>query len=98
MTVYERGEGIRFFIVGSARSGTTLLRLMLNAHPEVDVPPESRFITEFYRGDTVDVERFLTELSQHPRFKEWDLPIETIREEIPVTDEIRYVAALNAVY
>lgn len=98
MTIYERGEGIRFFIVGSARSGTTLLRLMLNAHPEVDVPPESRFITEFYRGDTVEVDRFLAELSGHPRFKEWDLPIDTIREEIPAVDKVPYVSAVNAVY
>ncbi|MEO8322834.1 MAG: sulfotransferase, partial [Actinomycetota bacterium] len=37
-----------FFIVGSARSGTTLLRMMLNAHPEVALPPESRFIVELY--------------------------------------------------
>lgn len=33
-----------FFIVGSERSGTTMLRLMLNKHPELFVPPESHFI------------------------------------------------------
>jgi hypothetical protein len=31
-----------FFIVGSGRCGTTLLRAMLDAHPDVHVPPESR--------------------------------------------------------
>lgn len=31
-----------FFIVGSGRCGTTLLRAMLQAHPDVHVPPESR--------------------------------------------------------
>jgi hypothetical protein len=32
------------FIVGCGRSGTTLLRLMLNAHPDMSVPGESQFI------------------------------------------------------
>jgi hypothetical protein len=32
------------FIVGVARSGTTLLRLMLDAHPELAIPPETGFI------------------------------------------------------
>ncbi len=34
------------FIVGAGRSGTTLLRLMLDAHPKMAVPPE----THFYPG------------------------------------------------
>lgn len=32
------------FIVGSPRSGTTLLRLMLDAHPLLAIPPETGFI------------------------------------------------------
>lgn len=31
------------FVVGVARSGTTLLRLMLDRHPELAIPPESYF-------------------------------------------------------
>ena len=31
------------FIVGVGRSGTTLLRLMLDAHPQMAVPPETHF-------------------------------------------------------
>ncbi len=34
-------------IVGVGRSGTTLLQAMLNAHPEVCLPPESHFIRDF---------------------------------------------------
>jgi hypothetical protein len=30
-------------IVGASRSGTTLLRLMLDAHPELAIPPETHF-------------------------------------------------------
>ena len=32
------------FIVGVTRSGTTLLRLMLDAHPELAIPPETHFV------------------------------------------------------
>ncbi|WP_022834369.1 sulfotransferase family protein [Salisaeta longa] len=32
-----------FFIVGASRSGTTLLRLLLNAHPRLAVPDELKF-------------------------------------------------------
>jgi hypothetical protein len=34
------------FVVGVNRSGTTLLRMMLDAHPELTVPPETHFVPE----------------------------------------------------
>jgi len=34
------------FIVGAGRSGTTLLRLMLDTHPELAIPPETHFIID----------------------------------------------------
>ncbi|HEV3486245.1 MAG TPA: sulfotransferase [Vicinamibacterales bacterium] len=83
-----------FFIVGSARSGTTMLRLMLNAHPEVAVPPESRFITEMHHslafgtgsGTGVDPDRFLGALERHRRFQTWDLPVAAVAAEIAELD------------
>ena len=36
-----------FFIVGSPRSGTTLLQVLLNAHPHVAIPPESHLYRVF---------------------------------------------------
>ena len=35
-----------FFLVGSERSGTTLLRLMLAHHPEIECAPEFEFLVE----------------------------------------------------
>ncbi|MEW6323750.1 MAG: sulfotransferase [Nitrospirota bacterium] len=32
------------FIVGNGRSGTTLLRLMLDSHPDLAIPPETHFV------------------------------------------------------
>jgi hypothetical protein len=35
-----------FFVIGASRSGTTLLRLMLNEHPALHVPRESWFLID----------------------------------------------------
>src|ERR671915_2561049 len=39
-------------VVGMNRSGTTLLRMMLDAHPELTIPPETHFVP-----DLIDVEK-----------------------------------------
>ncbi|MBV2245599.1 MAG: sulfotransferase [Lentimicrobium sp.] len=38
-----------FFIIGRPRSGTTLLRMLFEAHPQVIIPPESPFIVFLYK-------------------------------------------------
>jgi hypothetical protein len=42
--VVERPHQPVPFIVGSPRSGTTLLRLMLDSHPQLAIPPETGFL------------------------------------------------------
>jgi Sulfotransferase family len=88
-----------FFIVGSARSGTTLLRLILNAHPDIAVPPESRFITELWTGqDEVGVDAFLQRLDAHRLFRVWDLPVEGVRAELGDKEQVPYRDAVLAAY
>jgi hypothetical protein len=56
---------------------------MLNAHPGVAIPPESRFITEMWRGQPeVEVEPMLGALSRHDRFRLWELPVEEVRADL----------------
>lgn len=38
------------FVVGVGRSGTTLLRLMLDAHPELAIPGETHFLAQLAQG------------------------------------------------
>jgi hypothetical protein len=45
----QAGRKPPFFVVGAQRSGTTMLRLMLNNHPNITLPFESDFIPVFYR-------------------------------------------------
>ncbi|HJR44527.1 MAG TPA: sulfotransferase [Actinomycetota bacterium] len=92
-------ESPPFFIVGSARSGTTFLRLTMNAHPEIAVPPESRFVTELHEGpEEVRVDDFLARLAGHKRFEAWGLPIEAVRDELAGLDRAPYAEAIDATY
>ena len=38
------------FVLGCPRSGTTLLQLMLHAHPRIAIPPETRFVITTYEA------------------------------------------------
>jgi hypothetical protein len=88
-----------FFIVGSARSGTTLMRIVLNAHSEIAVPPESRFVVELYDGtDDVPVDPTLDAIAAHPRFKTWDLSIDAVRERLGGRSRAGYGEVMTAAY
>lgn len=65
------------FIVGVARSGTTLLRLMLDAHPLVAIPPETHLFSEVVtafrssRDPLAEAERAVLE---SPRWQDFGIP------------------------
>lgn len=72
---------------------------MLNAHPDVAVPPESRFITELWNGSKdVRVDEFLRLLDAHPRFHTWDLPISAVRDELEGASGVPYASAIAAAF
>lgn len=81
-----------FFIIGSARSGTTLIRLILNAHSQITVPRESYFITELYKYSHAnrlnlvfqpDYEQYVNRLCDNSHFETVVLkPLKLDREEI----------------
>src|SRR5258706_15772466 len=56
-------------IIGSPRSGTTLLRFMLDAHPDLAIPPETGFLVpcaERAGQGTISREDFLHTLTRYP--------------------------------
>lgn len=50
------------FVVGAMRSGTTLLRLMLNQHSELAIPAESHFLAALFRRFAPDAVLSQTEI------------------------------------
>jgi len=58
------------FIVGVPRSGTTLLRLMLDTHPELAIPPETYFVTNLIEAADggAGPEQLADVLAGHRRF------------------------------
>lgn len=76
-------------IVGSPRSGTTLLRFMLDSHPELAIPPETWFLTAAKqlegRGDLLR-ERFfemiVTFPADAPAWEEFGIPREAFHARL----------------
>src|SRR4051794_11944368 len=67
-------EQAPFFIVGCGRSGTTMLRLVFDAHPDVAMPMESHFIDQlaehwdrFAPAGRLDIDALFQSLRRHLR-------------------------------
>ncbi|MEE4255714.1 MAG: sulfotransferase [Bacteroidales bacterium] len=62
-----------FFIVGRPRSGTTLLRTLFDAHPNVIVPAECQLIVNLYPkyGKITNWTRQVLEAFYHDLYKQW---------------------------
>ena len=73
-----------FFLVGFQRSGTTLLRLMMNAHPEIGIPHDSAELWLRYRKQLDKYDHLRTvqsaialiqDLLAEPRIEAWQTPL-----------------------
>lgn len=74
------GPNPHVFVVGCPRSGTTLLRRLLNAHPELCIPKaETHWIPKFYqKGHGLDANRrvtkdFIDVLLDYPKFRKFGI-------------------------
>lgn len=77
------------FIVGRPRTGTTLLRVIFDAHPNVIVPPECQFIVNLYGKygrkrvwDTKLLDRFIHDLAGQWRIEMWNLEEDELRRNL----------------
>lgn len=61
------------FIVGAPRTGSTLLRRVLNAHSAYAIPPESYFLLDFLAAETVPSAKRLALLLNDPELQSWSL-------------------------
>ena len=78
-----------FFIVGTGRSGTTLLQRMLSAHPRITIPPETQFFSRFDPAlkftDPLrerDVGAYLERVARDPWWGELGLSIDDYQDHL----------------
>ncbi len=60
------------FVVGMNRSGTTLLRMMLDAHPDLTIPPETHFVPDLIKAARADDATPESALEAMKSAREWD--------------------------
>jgi hypothetical protein len=72
------------FVLGVSRSGTTLLRVILDRSPGIAIPDETFFIPQLAHRHprTVDAERFLDDLRRLPRLAAWDVPADDLAAQL----------------
>ena len=66
-----------FFIVGCGRSGTSLLRSILNSHKDIAIPLESLFITDYLKNNRRKKNSDLLHLLiKEPEIGEWGISVD----------------------
>ncbi|MGI8460925.1 MAG: sulfotransferase family protein [Solirubrobacterales bacterium] len=93
------------FVVGVARSSTTLLRLMLDAHPELTIPPETHFIPKLAKaldeepgGDVESRRRAHALITEHRRWPDFGLDPDELAGRFDAAEPFNASAALRAFY
>ncbi len=86
------------FVVGATRSGTTLLRLMLDAHPEIAIPSETHFIPDLIKAREkygASPERMLEMLTSHRRWGDFHIDADELAARWAALPELTGPAAVR---
>jgi hypothetical protein len=89
------------FVVGVGRSGTTLLRLMLDAHPELTIPPETHFVPELIAAAgkrRATPERLAEVILGQRQWADFGLDADELRRRLAALDELEAGPAVRAFY
>jgi hypothetical protein len=85
-------------LLGVSRSGTTMLKEMLDHNPAVAIPTESYFVPQLWdrHGEWPDPEKFVGDIGRLARVKEWGVSPNDVRKRLP--PQPRFAEAIEAVY
>jgi hypothetical protein len=91
------------FVVGVPRSGTTALRLMLDAHPSLAIPPETGFVAGFARGpwwwpSSLGRRRFLHLLTSAPQWADFHIDARALAHAVDDITPFTVRGGLRAFY
>jgi hypothetical protein len=85
-------------ILGVSRSGTTLLKAMLDAHSQLAIPTESYFVPQLWdrHGERPDPDAFVADLRRLSRLREWGVDPDDVGRRLPA--EPTFAEAVQAIY
>jgi len=93
------------FVVGCGRSGTTLLRAVLDSHSQLAIPGESHFLTpmlddraRYERDGEFEQNLFLADLGESERFLLWGLSAEEVRDALAESNSLDLPQAIRVLY
>ena len=88
------------FVVGLTRSGTTLLRMMLDAHRELAIPPETHFVPDVIKAARADgsVDEILAAFTGNRTWADFGVGEEDLRRRLDAADSGDAAAAVRAFF
>lgn len=90
------------FIVGCARSGTTLVHRIVDAHPEIAITAEmhwiSHYVNYFKNQNRLVTPELVSELTRHKRFAQFEIPREQFEALLGSGEALPYPTFLNRVF
>jgi Sulfotransferase family len=94
------GRAPAAFIVGVSCSGTTSLRVALDAHPQLAIPPETHFVPELIETCRAgaEPEQVVQLLAGEPHWPLFGVNPAAVRERLPAAGPVKPRAALRAFY
>lgn len=94
-----------FFIVGSGRSGSTLLRVILASHPRISIPPETWYILDLVKKFpanqplTPEQQLAATEIvTSHYRWPDLNIRVDELKEWMSLQEEPSLRGFLETIY
>src|ERR671912_2622983 len=101
-TTDYHGRDPYLFIVGCARSGTTLVHRIVDAHPQIAVTPEmhwiSHYVNYFKNQNRLVTPELVSELTGHKRFAQFEIPREEFEGLLGSGEALPYPTFLRRVF
>ena len=88
------------FVVGLTRSGTTLLRMMLDAHPLLTIPPETHFVPDLIKAARAEqgADGMLAAMTSNRTWADFGIDEGEMRERLAQVDSGDGAGAVRAFF